>query len=125
MSQDPLVTIGAHTVNHKLLRKLSDEQALFELGECKRRLEEKINKKIEHFAYPYGHRKSYSQREKDLVSQLGYISGSTTNLKNVVFEDYSRLAELPRHVISGEMEEIFIVKALHSGIYGALFSSAK
>lgn len=52
MSDDPLCTIGAHTMTHPLLRFCEDPD--FEIRSSKELLENILNKKICFFAYPYG-----------------------------------------------------------------------
>ena len=55
-SQNPLCTIGAHTVTHPHLCQLSEEQVLSELTLSKQILEEQLNTPIRYFSYPYGER---------------------------------------------------------------------
>lgn len=54
LSRDPLVTIGAHTVNHRNLLTLPEPDARWELAESKRLLEERLGRPVQHFAYPFG-----------------------------------------------------------------------
>jgi len=54
LAADPLCTIGAHTVSHPSLPLLSDEIIRKELLEGKKKIEDKIEKPVRHFAYPYG-----------------------------------------------------------------------
>lgn len=54
LSADPLVTIGAHTMNHLSLRTLTDAELDYEILASKKELEEKTGQAVEHFAYPYG-----------------------------------------------------------------------
>lgn len=52
LSKDPLCTVGAHTVNHRNLRKTKN--SLEEIVTSKVQLENIIGKKVDYFAYPYG-----------------------------------------------------------------------
>jgi peptidoglycan/xylan/chitin deacetylase (PgdA/CDA1 family) len=55
LAADPLVTIGAHTVNHMMLKKVPDEataRAEMDLGRTV--LEAALGKRPEHLAYPVG-----------------------------------------------------------------------
>ena len=52
LSNDPLCTVGAHTLNHHVL--INSENAKEEIVQSKRLLETLINKEVLHFAYPYG-----------------------------------------------------------------------
>ncbi|GAA0369664.1 polysaccharide deacetylase family protein [Bowmanella denitrificans] len=49
-----LVTIGAHTVNHPILKTLSPEQQQNEIYHSKQTLEDWLQHPVEHFAYPNG-----------------------------------------------------------------------
>ena len=54
LAEDPLCTIGAHTVSHVSLPELSDEKIRKELSDGKKKIEDRIKKPVKHFAYPYG-----------------------------------------------------------------------
>ncbi len=54
MSQDPLITIGAHGVTHEILTKLDEEHRRIEIVESKKLLEEIIGKEVSDFAYSHG-----------------------------------------------------------------------
>lgn len=67
--------IGAHTVTHRDLTKMSTNEALWEITESKRRLEAIIEKPVTSFAYPYG---IYNENVVGLVAEAGFLSGRTT-----------------------------------------------
>lgn len=48
------MTIGAHTVNHPILARLTEGEALVEMVEGKQRLEQIIDRPVHFFAYPNG-----------------------------------------------------------------------
>ena len=54
ISNDPLCTIGAHTVNHYAVAQLSEADARFEFVESRRRIAKELGKVPKFFAYPYG-----------------------------------------------------------------------
>lgn len=69
LSADPLVTIGAHTMDHLSLRTLTDSELDYEITASRRELEAKTGKDVLHFAYPYGtHEEAYT-REYQAVSK--------------------------------------------------------
>jgi peptidoglycan/xylan/chitin deacetylase (PgdA/CDA1 family) len=72
MSRDPLVTIGAHTVNHEILSNLSVEEMEFEIVESRRILERALGCSILSFAYPNGKPEDYSQASIDILQSAGY-----------------------------------------------------
>ena len=53
--RDAGLEIGGHTANHIPLYQATLERAQWEIMECKRMLEERLNCEATHFAYPYGH----------------------------------------------------------------------
>ena len=86
LSDDPLCTIGAHTVNHFPLSRLSEEQLKFEIQYSKERIESFINKTVNHFAYPFGKQREASIREFEMVKELGFKTGTTTRIGNIFQE---------------------------------------
>ncbi len=64
-----LVDVESHTLGHLMLTQLPPDQAKNEIFESKRLLEEKLNKKVNFFAYPYG---DYNDEVVSLVVQAGY-----------------------------------------------------
>jgi peptidoglycan/xylan/chitin deacetylase (PgdA/CDA1 family) len=101
LSRDPLVTIGAHTVHHPMLAKLSREEALSEMTESKARLEKELSRQVEHFAYPYGHPASTGQREFQLAREAGFSTAVTTNIGNVYTSHRELVHALPRINLDG------------------------
>ncbi|HMJ41956.1 MAG TPA: polysaccharide deacetylase family protein, partial [Pseudolabrys sp.] len=55
MAEDPLMTIGAHTVNHVMLKKIaSDDVTRAEMEMSRSVLEAALGKRPQHLAYPVG-----------------------------------------------------------------------
>jgi peptidoglycan-N-acetylglucosamine deacetylase len=69
--------IGGHTVNHIYLDKLSEEEARYEVSECKTVLQNRLGRTVDAFCYPGG---KYSQRDIRLVDDAGFLFGRTTRL---------------------------------------------
>jgi peptidoglycan/xylan/chitin deacetylase (PgdA/CDA1 family) len=83
LARHPLVTIGSHGLNHKHFSKLSPEEAIFELTESKRILEEITRKEIDLLAYPYGDCSPSTER---LSEECGYRAAwSVWNGKNTPY----------------------------------------
>jgi peptidoglycan/xylan/chitin deacetylase (PgdA/CDA1 family) len=96
LSRDKLVTIGAHTISHKPLSKLNEIEAFSEIIESKERLENKIAKTVNHFAYPYGGTDTCGEREFLLVKRAGFKTATTIRQGNI-FSGYKDFFErLPR-----------------------------
>ena len=94
MAEDPLVTIGAHTVSHPVLCKMSEEAVAAEMRMSKQILEKRLGRLVLHFAYPFGGRVHAGAREFRLAADCGFASAVTTRLGNVFPE--SDRAALPR-----------------------------
>lgn len=54
MANNPLFTIGSHTISHSLLNILSEEDRIKEIKESKTMIEKIIGKEVLCFAYPQG-----------------------------------------------------------------------
>ena len=76
MLSEKLFTFGSHSVNHKLISKLSMEDSIFELVKSKETIENKLGVECNHFAPPVG---DFSlTRDKISIKKAGYKSLSTT-----------------------------------------------
>ena len=53
-ADDPLVTIGAHTISHCNLAKQSEAIATHEMAVSRARIEAELQRPVVHLAYPYG-----------------------------------------------------------------------
>jgi peptidoglycan/xylan/chitin deacetylase (PgdA/CDA1 family) len=96
LARDPLVTIGAHTVNHPVLSALSVDQAYAEISESRERIESHIGVPVKHFCYPFGSRKEVGVREFELARELGFKTATTTRWGNIFQKHRVHLHALPR-----------------------------
>ena len=71
--------IGAHTVSHPILARLSDEQARQEIGDSKIFLEKLLGERVGLFAYPNGKPgEDYMPQSVDVVRSLGFDAAVST-----------------------------------------------
>ncbi len=112
----PLVTLGAHTVHHYNLRRLSADKALREMVDARRILEVELGATPRHMAYPYGYGSAAGQREVDLARAAGYASAVTTRHGLLQAEHGSHLHALPRISINGRYQRVAHVGTMLSGI---------
>ena len=96
MSADPLIEIGAHTINHQVLSKLTDFAVQKEMEGSRDKIESEINKKVEHFSYPFGTRNEAGQREFKIAKKCGFKTSTTTSIANIFKEHKDLLEQLPR-----------------------------
>jgi len=122
MARDPLVTIGAHTVNHVILSKTSEAAAKSEIKMGRAVLQAALGKLPEHFAYPFGDATTAGPREFETVRELGFKTAVTTR-PGVLFEDHAEhLLALPRVSINGEFQRERYVQVLLSGTGTAMWN---
>ena len=123
MAADPLVTIGAHTVNHVMLKKIaSDDTCRAEMEMSRSVLEAALGKRPDHLAYPVGDPTSAGPREFRIAAELGFKTATTTR-PGVLFKVHrDHLTALPRISVNGEFQSPRYVKVLMSGAGTALFN---
>ncbi len=97
LSEDPLVTIGSHTVNHFPLNSLSHKDSSFEIVESKKVIESHLSKEVKHFCYPLG---SYGHKEIEIMKSSGYSSATTIKMANIFSENFDHPFALPRIMIN-------------------------
>jgi peptidoglycan/xylan/chitin deacetylase (PgdA/CDA1 family) len=73
-ADDPLVTVGAHTITHCNLAHQSDETAAFEIATSRARIEAELQRPVLHLAYPYGDRVAAGPREFALARSAGHLT---------------------------------------------------
>ena len=64
--------VGAHSLTHRRLARLSRSEQRTEIRACTRLLEDNLGHGIEAFAYPYGSELDFDQTTKTLVRECGY-----------------------------------------------------
>ena len=69
------IEFGSHTLNHKLLHQISDEEVEFEVNESKREIENLLQKPCKVFAYPAGF---YTDAAIEAVKNAGYTAAFST-----------------------------------------------
>jgi peptidoglycan/xylan/chitin deacetylase (PgdA/CDA1 family) len=96
LAQHPLCTIGGHTISHPALSKLSMDEALHEISEGKKRIEQKISQPISFFAYPYGTPNEVGEREFLLTEKLGLDIAFCAHGGCITKDNKSKCYQLPR-----------------------------
>jgi len=67
--------VGAHSMSHPHLDKISSDDCYRELSGSRHKLEEVLGHAVRHMAYPFG---DYNERLKTLVYESGYDTACTT-----------------------------------------------
>lgn len=76
LNEEPLCTLGSHTLNHTILR--TDLDATDEIVNSKQKLENILQKEVSHFAYPYGALTLVSMKNIFDTKDAGYRSAVST-----------------------------------------------
>ena len=72
------LAVGAHTITHPILTRLSEQEAAREITGCREQLEAGLGVPVRHFAYPNGRPEDVSPAVRRLVKWAGYRSAFTT-----------------------------------------------
>ncbi|MFN4146404.1 MAG: polysaccharide deacetylase family protein [Runella sp.] len=80
--------IASHTMTHRILRFLNNEEKRYELSASKSRLEEKLKTTIDILVYPYGSINEIDQATVNMAEETGY----KTALMNVQTHTFDNLA---------------------------------
>ncbi|MBR1123643.1 polysaccharide deacetylase family protein [Bradyrhizobium lablabi] len=121
-ADDPLVTIGAHTITHCNLAKQSEDVALHELTESRKRIEQAIGREVLHLAYPYGDKIAAGTREFALAKAAGFKTAVTTRPGMIFPESADHLTALQRVSLNGNYQEARILPVLTSGAATAVWN---
>lgn len=121
----PLVTLGAHTVNHYNLRRLSDEKAWYEIVDAARVIELETGLRPRHMAYPYGYEGAVGEREVKLAEAAGYAAAVTTR-HGVLYPGHARHPHaLPRISVNGRYQSVAHLRTMLSGVTTPLANSGR
>ena len=122
LAADPLVTIGAHTVNHVMLAKVPERTARSEMEMSRSVIEAALGMRPEHLAYPVGDRTSAGPREFRIAAELGFKTAVTTRPGVLFPEHREHLTALPRISLNGEYQQLRYVRVLLSGAATAMWN---
>lgn len=115
IAEHPLVTIGAHTVHHYNLKRLSPEMAMREMYRSRSLIEGELGRAPRHFAYPYGYAAAAGMRETHLAREAGFVSAVTTRHGILRPEHANHLHALPRLSVNGRHQDLRAMRAMLSG----------
>lgn len=115
LARHPLATIGAHTINHRMLAKWPAEAARTEMAASKAEIENRLGLRVRHFAYPVGDPTSAGPRDFSLASKVGFLSAVTTRPGMIFDEHKGHETALPRLSINGGWQDVGYLEVLLSG----------
>jgi peptidoglycan/xylan/chitin deacetylase (PgdA/CDA1 family) len=121
-ADDPLVTIGAHTVSHCTLAHARENIAQQEISLSRERIEAALQRPVRHFAYPYGDKAAAATREFEATRSLGFATAVTTR-PGMIFPDHAdHLTALPRISLNGNYQSERFLPVLTSGAATAMWN---
>lgn len=104
VAREPLVTIGAHTVNHYMLAKWPPEVVTQELERSRRDIVEKLGITPRHAAFPVGDPSAAGRREFEIARLLGFTTAWTTRAGHLFPEHRDHPTALPRVSLNGHFQ---------------------
>jgi len=116
LSTRPLVSFGGHTVSHRGIARLPDDEAEAEIADSLDAVAAITGSRPKSFAYPYGDARSFAPRERQTLKRLGVDIAVTTRPGTLVPEMAGDLTALPRISLNGLYQKARYVRALASGI---------
>ncbi len=122
LAADPLVTIGAHTVNHQMLAKLPAQTVRAEMDLSRSVIEAALALRPQHLSYPFGDPTSAGPREFALAEKLGFKTAVTTRPGVLFAAHRQQLTALPRISLNGEYQQLRYVRVLLSGSATAMWN---
>lgn len=122
LAADPKVTLGSATVNYPVLSNLKDAAALREMTMGRAVAEAALQRKIRHFAYPFGDRAAFRRQHVVMADEAGFASAVTAVSGIVETEGRTSLHALPRIAWDGRRRSLRAMRVLLSG---ATFPPAK
>ena len=92
-----LITIGAHTVNHPSLSKLTEEEQRYEITTSKDTLEKIFKQKVKVFSYPFGTLNDYNECTINICRECGF-NKVASNYPGI-WDSQCDLFQIPRYII--------------------------
>jgi peptidoglycan/xylan/chitin deacetylase (PgdA/CDA1 family) len=121
-SDDPLISIGAHTITHCNLAKQSRDVASQEMTTSRARIENALQRPVAHLAYPYGDKIAAGAREFALAQAAGFKTAVTTRPGMIFPESAQHLTALQRVSLNGNYQDARILPVLTSGAATAMWN---
>jgi peptidoglycan/xylan/chitin deacetylase (PgdA/CDA1 family) len=102
LSNDPLITIGGHTVHHVSLRNQAKEVIAEEILEGTNELSNHLKIPIKHFAYPYGSKDDFSIELISFLEKSKYETAVINHPGSILSNSKTSLFSLPRMGLTDE-----------------------
>jgi peptidoglycan/xylan/chitin deacetylase (PgdA/CDA1 family) len=121
-ADDSLVTIGAHSITHCNLARQTEAMASHEMAIGRSRIEQALQRRVLHLAYPFGDRIAAGTREFAMAQAAGFKTAVTTRPGMIFRESADYLTALPRVTLNGNYQDTRIFPVLTSGAATAMWN---
>ena len=116
LANEPLITIGAHTMNHISVRQQTEQLVFEEMKASKSEIEKHIGKEVVHFAYPFGGEFDVSKRDLELAAKAGFKT-STLNQAGNIFKSNKKNKQALARMTLGNTTDNERMSNYLNGIY--------
>jgi len=94
ITETELIEIGSHSCTHPIISHLTNEDSWHEINLSKHMIEEKLKIEVSSFCYPNGQKDDYTEDNKKMLQQAGYICGIASHFGYIL--ENSDIYSLPR-----------------------------
>lgn len=105
LSKHPLITIGAHTMQHVSVKQQNIEVVNAEMSMSKKELEQYIGQEVYHFAYPYGGEFDVSIRDMKIAQKVGFKTSTLNQAGNIFKSNHKSMQSLARMPLGNTTDE--------------------
>lgn len=125
ISTHDLVTIGAHTVHHYNLKRLTEADARLEISTAADLIELELGRRPRHMAFPYGFEAAVGEREALLAEEAGFVTAATTRHGLLSSGHSTHMHALPRISVNGRYQSVNHVRTMLTGITTPIANGGK
>jgi peptidoglycan/xylan/chitin deacetylase (PgdA/CDA1 family) len=118
MDDNQLITFGAHTDTHKLLSRISDDDARDEIVRSKEVLEDRLGHKVDLFAYPNGQLIDIPDSSRDVLEDNNFLCACSTLWRSS--HKYDEKWMINRIMISGD-DTLEVLKYKVNGFFDYIY----
>ncbi len=122
---EELCTLGAHTVYHYELAKLSDKDMRREMSQSVEVLKAQFGVAPRHLSYPIGSPIAAGRREFAAARELGFATAATTRPGGLYAEHAQQLHALPRVSLNGFFQKRRYIDVFLTGAFFAALNGGK
>lgn len=114
--EDPLASLGAHTMSHPNLARVCVERLQDEMRQSADAISTYLGRPVTTFSYPYGGKKAVSERETKAARDHGFALAVTTQPGVLTRDSLNQPTALHRVPLNGYYQRPNYVRALISGL---------